>query len=152
MEIDHILPRTLGRISPLKNSLESDTNKQLIHKDCHKTLKTIYDGPIILAYRKIIFESLKRLGIKTLKRADKNTLWKITARSLLELIEKFPEIRKRNPKVLAKIKAIALVIENTGTFTSKSNGQKRTPSHRLENIKKIQDRKSRLGFRKRKRN
>ena len=85
LEMDHIIPKALGLTQKLKDILELSENKQLVHKDCHKT-KYSKDKELI----KVIKKEIKDLNTEN---AAKVVLMK------WELV-----LKERNKKIWGKIK------------------------------------------------
>lgn len=147
---DHIIPKTLGKISSFKKILANRKNKQLLHKSCHISKKTKLDQRLISNFRKIINTQLKRYDM-TVKTADQFQLFKSNQKAIQLLVKSKlwtkelsgDEYYSKGKMIMMKLYKISLP-EFKGDVSLEYYKQptSRPVSHRLENIKKIKQRRS----------
>ena len=59
LNIDHIVPKGIGVLFDLRKILEDRSNKQLVHRHCHKT-KYALDKKLISNFKRDLFNAVKR--------------------------------------------------------------------------------------------
>lgn len=144
LHIDHKIPETFGKISSFKAIIGDIENKQLVHKQCHK-IKTTEDLQIIKLFINSLSRQLRVIK-KNISKCNSQELFNINKNSIKEILTN-KDIQKYFDKyqttlVIKRLLAVKILKKISIENYNNTKLIKRPPSHRLANIKKIQDRKS----------
>jgi hypothetical protein len=141
LHIDHVIPKTLGKISPYKEILAERSNKQLLHKNCHINKKTALDVSLIKLFRKFIERELRLIN-KKITTATPQELFRSNYHAIQYLIKDETTLFYSKEKyILNKLKKVPL--SQLPKYTSTQGKIKVGPkSHRLENIERLKRKKS----------
>jgi hypothetical protein len=162
LHVDHIVPRGLGKGNTrLKPILESPDNKQLVHKECYKTRKTQVDLKLLQVYKLHIKKAVEDRSHSP--GASSNTQNFIFPSSDLVYSEETRLRRLSHAEAVMKVLNDLNLTRYYQTCRTAKNFQsiklqllgnvrtmqleirklvKHRKSHRLDNLKKVLDRKS----------
>lgn len=142
---DHIIPKTLGKLSSFKKILVNIKNKQLLHRNCYISKKIQFDKRLISNFRKIINIQFKSYNA-TVKTVTQFQLFKSNQKALQILVKSKLWIKElSDSKYYSKGKIIMTKLTKISFSEAKEDYKQeisRPISHRLENIKKIKQRRS----------
>lgn len=157
LHVDHIVPRGLGKgNTQLQPILESLDNKQLVHRECHKARKTPIDRKLLQAYKLHIKKAVKYhtdspgASSNTIHHLvySEETSHVLRCEAVMKVLndpiltEYYQTCRTAESFQSIKLQLLGKVKTMPRCIIRKSVKQNSPRSHRLDNLKKVLDRKS----------